>query len=78
MLSLGILIRKTLKDQGRTVTWFAKKLCCTRPNVYKLFSKDDIDTELLRRICIILNRDFFSCLSHDFKKDLKENKKEED
>ena len=35
----GQLIERTLHEQGRTVTWFATQLCCTRPNVYKIFEK---------------------------------------
>ncbi|MCD7969316.1 MAG: hypothetical protein LUF87_03065 [Alistipes sp.] len=59
----GRLIRQTLTRQGRTVTWFASRLCCTRPNVYKIFRKQHIDTGLLWRICRILDHDFFRDLS---------------
>lgn len=39
MIHAGQLIERTLHEQGRTVTWFATQLCCTRPNVYKIFEK---------------------------------------
>ena len=42
MIHAGRLIERTLHDQGRTVTWFAEQLCCTRPNVYKIFQKENI------------------------------------
>ena len=63
MIHAGQLIECTLHDQGRTVTWFAEQLCCTRPNVYKIFQKENIDIHLLWRISCILEHDFFRDLS---------------
>ena len=63
MIHAGQLIERTLHEQGRTVTWFATQLCCTRPNVYKIFRKENIDIHLLWRISCILNHDFFHDLS---------------
>ena len=57
------VIERTLHEQGRTVTWFATQLCCTRPNVYKIFRKENIDIHLLWRISYILGHDFFRDLS---------------
>ena len=37
--------------------------CCTRPNVYKIFQKENIDIHLLWRISCILEHDFFRDLS---------------
>lgn len=65
-IHVGHLIEQTLHTQGRTVTWFAGQLCCTRPNVYKIFQKDNIDIHLLWRISGILNYDFFKDLSDEF------------
>ncbi|MBQ4345155.1 MAG: hypothetical protein IJC40_04560 [Muribaculaceae bacterium] len=64
MKHIGRHIQATLRDQGRTVTWFAKQLCCTRPNAYKIFAKDNIDLQLLLRISNILNHDFFLDISN--------------
>lgn len=63
MIHVGRLIERELHEQGRTVTWFAAQLCCTRPNVYKIFSKESIDTYLLWRISRVLRHDFFRDLS---------------
>ena len=63
MIHAGQLIERTLHEQGRTVTWFASQLCCTRPNVYKIFRKENIDIHLLWRISCILGHDFFRDLS---------------
>lgn len=58
MKPIGELIKDELEKQERTVTWFARKLSCDRSNVYRLFQKHSIETDLLIRISVILNRDF--------------------
>lgn len=69
----GMHIGKTIKEvlgkqpKGRTVTWFAEQLNCHRVNVYDIFNRTTIDTELLRRISVILNHDFFRDLSAEFR-----------
>lgn len=59
MRPIGSLIKEELEQQERSISWFARKLSCDRSNVYRLFQKNSIDTELLTRISIILNRNFF-------------------
>lgn len=56
---IGKRIREKLKEQGRSVTWLAKQLSCTRENLYNVFSKDHVNTDLLLNISMILNHDFF-------------------
>lgn len=63
MIHIGKRIEETLHEQGQSVTWFAIQLCCTRPNVYKIFHKENIDIHLLWRISCILQHDFFQDLS---------------
>ena len=58
-MHIGNLIKEELERQERTVSWFARKLCCDRSNIYKLFKRSTIDTELLLRVSKILNYDFF-------------------
>lgn len=78
MIHIGQLIERTLKEQGRTVTWFAGQLCCTRPNVYKIFKKDNMDIKLLVRISDILQVDFFSVYSRQRQERNAVSKKETD
>ena len=66
MIHTGALIKQTLHNQGRTVTWFAAQLCCTRPNIYKIFQKENIDVHLLWRISNILEHDFFLDISDNY------------
>ena len=63
MKPIGILIKEELEKQERSITWFARKLSCDRSNIYRLFQKESIDTNLLARISILLGKDFFSDLS---------------
>lgn len=70
MKPIGSLIKEELERQERSISWFARKLSCDRSNVYRLFQKESIDTNLLTRISILLGRDFFSELSDNVKERL--------
>lgn len=72
MIHIGKLIEEELHRQERSPSWFAKKLYCDRTNVYSIFKRASIDTELLLRISIILNHDFFSYYLIEFN-DCKKN-----
>lgn len=69
MKPIGELIKERLKAEERSVAWFARKLSCSRANVYKIFCKEYIDTELLTRISRILNYDFFQYFSEHLKEE---------
>ena len=62
-MHIGKHIQEKLKEKRYSVTWFAAQICCTRTHVYKIFQKSSIDTELLERICIILEYNFFEDIS---------------
>ena len=55
MIHIGQMIEAELHRQERSVIWFAKKLYCDRTNVYSIFKRQNIDTDLLMRICYILS-----------------------
>ncbi len=67
-MHIGNLIREKLANEPKshTVTWFAKCLNCHRVNVYDIFTRRTIDTELLWRISTILNYNFFQEIADDF------------
>lgn len=67
MEPIGSLIKEELEKQERSISWFARKLSCDRSNVYRLFQKESIDTNLLVRISVLLGRDFFAELSDNVK-----------
>lgn len=82
MINIGKLIEMELHRQERSASWFAKKLYCDRTNVYSIFKRHSIDTDLLMRICYILNCDFFRYYSDELQEhpfppvDNKENEAE--
>lgn len=66
-MHIGKKIKEKLKEDGHSVAWFASQICCTRTHAYKIFNKENIDIELLRRISRVLDYDFFNDLSESFK-----------
>lgn len=70
MVDIGLEIKCELKRQERTVSWFARKLCCERTNVYSIFKRKSIDTDMLTRISIILQRNFFTLYDSEFNEHL--------
>lgn len=70
-MHIGNHIKQILDEQPKdhTVTWFARQLNQNRRNVYNIFSRATIDTELLARICRILDHDFFADMSGEFRAD---------
>ena len=60
---IGNLIKEELNKQGRTITWLARQLGFSRQNAYKIFNRRWIYTDLLLKICDLLDYDFFKCYS---------------
>jgi len=69
-MHIGQHIKEVMRRQGVTATKLAVDICCTRPNMHKIFRKDNIDIALLRRISEALNYDFFKDLSEEFNGDV--------
>ncbi len=63
VIFIGKLIEEELRRQERSVTWLSRKIHCDRRNVYDIFRRSDIDTNLLYRISQVLNTDFFKIYS---------------
>lgn len=66
-IHIGKLIQEELKRQGRRIDWFASQLCCDRSNIYKLYKRRSLDTDLLLHISEILEFDFFEVYSQNAK-----------
>jgi len=56
--------------------WFARKLHCSRTNVYNIFQKTNLDVELLKRISVILNYNFFEEICAETHAKILENQRE--
>lgn len=65
-IHVGSLIKEELKRQERSISWFARKLYCDRSNVYDIFKRESVDTELLLRISLVLKRNFFLLYVDEF------------
>lgn len=58
-MHIGQILKEKLKEDGKSVVWLARELGCHRTNIYNLFDKYSIDTQLLERISIIMRHNFF-------------------
>ena len=58
-MHIGNILRDKLKQDGKSVVWLARELGCHRTNIYNLFDKYSIDTQLLEHISIIMRYNFF-------------------
>ncbi len=67
MIHIGKLIEEECHRQGRSIKWFADRLCCDRTNIYHIFKRESIDTALLVRISRILEHDFFRYYANEVK-----------
>jgi len=67
---IGQLIKAELARQGRSITWLAAQVNCTRENMYKLFQRPWINTDLLFQIGKALNYDFFKVCSDHFQENV--------
>lgn len=56
---IGQLIKERMKAQKLTVIEFSELIGTERSNVYNIFERDSIDTNLLKKIGHILEYDFF-------------------
>lgn len=73
MLHIGKLIELEMQRQGRSVSWLASKLFYERTNIYSIFKRESIDTQLLLRISKLLNHNFFKYYSNEYESNEKHN-----
>ena len=69
MIHIGNLIEKEFRRQERSVSWLARKLFCERTNIYDIFKRQSIDTEMLLRISEALHHDFFQYYRNSLEKE---------
>lgn len=62
-IHLGNIIKKKLKQDGRSVRWFAEQMNSDRSNMYKLLSRSHLSTDFLLRASRIVHHDFFQDIS---------------
>lgn len=62
-IHIGHMIQNELLRQGVTISWLARRINCDRRNIYNIFERQSIDTELLLRISLALHVDLFAYYS---------------
>lgn len=68
-INIGSEIHNELLSQGHSVLWLSQQLGCNRTNIYNIFSRESISTDLLFKISIALKKDFFALYSAQIKDD---------
>lgn len=58
-INIGEKIKEVLNSSEMSIATFAKKIDKERSNIYNIFSRKSIDTDLLKKIGHVLNHDFF-------------------
>jgi IS30 family transposase len=66
-IHIGDEIKNVLNSSDISVTEFAKKINKSRGNIYSIFSRNAIETDLLLTISEVLNFDFFQLYSNSSK-----------
>ncbi|MBD5230582.1 MAG: XRE family transcriptional regulator [Muribaculaceae bacterium] len=72
-MHIGAYIKEVFDNGPKnwTVTWLARQLNCDRRNIYNIFIRHSIDTELLMRLSVILQHNFFASLAREYKEEVK-------
>lgn len=64
-MHIGNQIKMKMKEKRKSVVWLANELGYSRINIYKIFDKRSIDSNILLRISTILDFDFFSLYTEE-------------
>ena len=64
-MHIGHRIKEVMKQKNVSAVWMSQQIACERTNIYNIFARKDINTELLQKFSIILHHDFFEELSKD-------------
>ena len=61
-LHIGKMIKDVFTQSGMSVSDFAKEIHSSRTNIYDIFSRENIDVQLLIRISEVLDYDFLKVI----------------
>jgi plasmid maintenance system antidote protein VapI len=68
IMNIGEIILKKLEEKERSIAWLARKINCNDANLGRqLRTSQHIHSELLLRISMALEEDFFACYSEMLK-----------
>lgn len=65
-IHIGKEIHCELLNQNKSVLWLSQQLGCNRTNIYNIFVRESISTDLLLKVSIALKKDFFTMYSQQY------------
>lgn len=65
-IHIGTVVKKELERQGQTVEWLAFNIPTSTPNCYKMLNSASINTDVLMRISVALEHNFFADIAKFF------------
>lgn len=68
-IHMGHIVEARVRSHGVSVGWLARQISCTRNNIYGIFSRASLDSDLLFRLSAALDYDFFAVLSRCLKEE---------
>ena len=74
--SIGASIKAVLAEQERSEAWLARKVHCDAGNFNRILKKRSIDTDLLRRISLVMGYNFVSEYGQVVEKQLQDQREE--
>jgi hypothetical protein len=81
MIHVGKLVEsvfRKLKKEHReyTVTWLAEKMYCGRRNIYNIFERETLDTNVLTRLSMVLHHNFYDDLRKKLDEELRNEQRQ--
>lgn len=70
-IHIGKEIHNELLNQQKSVLWLSQQLGCNRTNIYNIFIRESISTDLLLKVSIALKKDFFALYTKLYKESTK-------
>ena len=70
-MHVGKHIKEIVEKQGRRPSWLARQLHTVRPNVYNIYRRESLDSELLQRLSVILGHNFLKDLAQETEQQMK-------
>lgn len=71
-MNIGETIREDLKSRGITAGKLALMLGCRRSNVYNIFQRKSLETDLLKEISRAVGRNYLLEMGREIDKEIKE------
>ena len=65
---IGHRIKEYIDSHGIKLQWLSRQLHCHRNTLYNLFERNWIDSDLLMKLSLLLEHDFFAEFSEEYKR----------